>query len=413
MADVGNPLAYRTETTTPAPGVHVFQAQGNAVAIETERGVVQIEAGPGRGVTRRMIETVRERTDAQILAICYSHGHLGYNAGAPQWLEHARERGEPPPRLIAHENLVRRYRRYEETARLQQLFVEIQFRVPLGTLTGPLEITYPDETFREALTLAGPGRTVQLLWAPSETDDAIAAWLPEDRILYGGAAVIPSIPNVGTPLRTLRDPVRWADTLERLAALRPRLVIREFGPPLEGEEEAQRVMGLTARALRWLRAEVVARLNRGMTDVEILHDLAYPPELFEQPWMIPIYGCADYIVRDVVRSETGWWDRNPTHLHPASPDAAGAAVLSALADRGAVLDRARELAKAGETQLALHVIDLLALAPGDDLEVVEARRLKAELTRARAEESRSFVSRSLYLSSAELIERAIRGAGIR
>jgi uncharacterized sulfatase len=69
-----------------------------------------------------------------------------------------------------------------------------------------------------------------------------------------------------------------------------------------------------------------------------------------------------------------------------------------------VLARARELQAAGEIQLALHVVDLLALAPGDGPDLVEARRLKAELCRALGEDSPSFVSQSLYLSSARIIE---------
>ena len=74
---------------------------------------------------------------------------------------------------------------------------------------------------------------------------------------------------------------------------------------------------MTAEALRWLRVEVVERMNRGMSEAEILADMSYPPELFDHPWMAPTYGCADYIVRDLYREENGWWDRNPTTLHPA------------------------------------------------------------------------------------------------
>jgi alkyl sulfatase BDS1-like metallo-beta-lactamase superfamily hydrolase len=140
-----------------------------------------------------------------------------------------------------------------------------------------------------------------------------------------------------------------------------------------------------------------------MGAVEILHDLDYPDELFDVPWMRPIYGSADYIVRDIFRGETGWWDRNPTHLHPAHPDQAGSAVLSALENPGAVLHRARELAEQGETQLALHVIDLLALAPEQNREVSEARELKAELCMKLAEEASSFVSQSLYVSSGRIV----------
>jgi uncharacterized sulfatase len=267
----------------------------------------------------------------------------------------------------------------------------------------PLDLNLPTESFRQALRLGDAARQIQLLWAPSETDDAIVAWLPKERLLYGGAAITPSIPNVGTPLRSLRDPVRWAHTLERLAALKPEIVVMEFGPPLEGEETIQRILLETASALRWLRREVIHRVNRGMGVIEILHDLDYPDELFDVPWMKPLYGSADYIVRDIFRAETGWWARNPTDLHPAHPDDAGSAVLSALTDRGEVLARARTLASQGETQLALHVVDLLALAPGEEPEITEARRLKGELCLKLAEGASSFVSQSLYVSSARII----------
>ena len=80
-------------------------------------------------------------------------------------------------------------------------------------------------------------------------------------------------------------------------------------------------------------------------------------------------------------------------------------MLSAISDRSAVLARARELADAGDAQLALHVVDLLALAPGDDPDVVAARELKAELCNTRADEVDPYVSRSCYRSSARLLEK--------
>ena len=50
------------------------------------------------------------------------------------------------------------------------------------------------------------------------------------------------------------------------------------------------------------------------------------------------------------------------------------------------------------------MIDLVALAPGDDAVVVEARELKAELCRALAKEVTPFVSKSCYRSSAWLLD---------
>ena len=63
--------------------------------------------------------------------------------------------------------------------------------------------------------------------------------------------------------------------------------------------------------------------------------------------MAPTYGHPDYIVRDIYRSETGWWDRNITHLHPAPPQSVAAAIRSAIADPGRVLETAKELRARG------------------------------------------------------------------
>src|SRR5207253_2196361 len=140
-------------------------------------------------------------TDLPIAAICFSHGHIGYNAGLPEWLAHAAGRGESPPRVIAHANVVARQARYQATMGLQERMAEIQFRHPAGKLAGRLSCPAPAETFTDALTLGQGPKRAEILWAPSETDDAIAVWLPTQRLLYGGPAVIDSIPNIGTPFR--------------------------------------------------------------------------------------------------------------------------------------------------------------------------------------------------------------------
>ena len=51
----------------------------------------------------------------------------------------------------------------------------------------------------------------------------------------------------------------------------------------------------------------------------------------------------------------------------------------------------------------LSVIDLVALAPGDDALVVEARQRKAGWCDVLAGQTRVFVSQSLYRSSAALL----------
>ncbi|MDQ8703586.1 alkyl sulfatase dimerization domain-containing protein [Streptomyces sp. LHD-70] len=389
-----SPLLGSRALESVAPGVHTVGLQGNSLAVETDEGLLIVDSGPSPHLVRPVLDQLREQTGKSVRWIVYSHGHLGYNYGVPGFLDAAAERGEPRPTVIAHANVVHRYRRYLETAGLQNHINARQFRRPRADFPRTPPLTFPDQTYTESLTLGSTGRTVRLLWAPSETDDVTAVWLPRERILYASAAVISGIPNIGTPMRTLRDPVRWADTLDRLAALRPALVIPEFGPVIR--EGAAGQLTATAAALRWLRQAVVERLNQGRGVDDIVHDLDYPAELFDVPWMRENYGHREYIVRDIARSETGWWDGNPTHLHPARPADAAAIRAEAITDRQAVLDTATRLRDTGRIQDALHVIDLLALAPGDDPHVVRARQLKGDLCALRKEEISSYVSRSCY-----------------
>lgn len=397
-------LTAQTGTKQIAPGVHILYGQGQSFVVEIDAGLVIVDTGPGGKVTSGMIEHLRKVTQRPVHALVYSHGHIGYNAGLPKWLQHAADRGDPRPRVIAHANVPARYARYRNTMPLQERMAEIQFRSAPHSLAGKLPVHDPDETFQDKLVLGEGERRVELLWAPSETDDALAAWVPDARVLYGGPAVIDAIPNIGTPLRTLRDTLRWADTLERLAALRPDILVREFGPSLEGDATVQKVLLSTIEALRWLHREVVQRLNQGLGEREILATMEYPAELFDQPWMAPTYGDPSYIVRDIYRSENGWWDRNPTSLHPAAPDEAGRAIADAITDKAAIIASAQALADAGKHQLALHVIDVLATAIGEAPELAQARQLKAQWLRQRAREVSSYVSRSLYHAAATMIE---------
>lgn len=407
-------LITGTGSETVAPGLHILRGQGQSFVAETDAGLVVIDAGPGGGVTRGMIDSLRRISDAPVHALAYSHGHIGYNAGVPEWLAHAQQRGDPAPRVIAHRNVPRRYARYRETQALQHRMAEVQFNRSPGFFEHRLTMHAPTETFDERLVIGSGDRRVELFWAPSETDDAIALWSPAQRVLYGGPSLLDSIPNIGTPFRTLRDTVRWAETLEAMAALRPLKAVREFGPVIEGEDAVQRVLGHTARALRWLRAEVVALMNEGLNEQQILARIRFPDELFAVEWMKPTYGDPSYIVRDIYRSENGWWDRNPTTLHPEAPEAVAEAVAGAISDKAGLIASARALADAGQWQLALHVIDLLATAPGDAPEIAEARALKAAWLRERAGQVQSYVSRNLYRVSAEMIEQGTQARfGIR
>ncbi len=400
----GSILSVAFEPVTVADGVHLIATQGNGVAVEQEEGLVLLDAGPGGELTERAIADVRRLSDRPVRAIVYSHGHVGYNAGVAQWRSHATGRGERQPLTVGQRNVLRRFERYERTRGLQLMLNSWQFpRTSREALEAGLSIPPPEVTFDDSYLLDDAERPVEVFAAPSETDDTVGLWLPRQRILYGGPAVINGFPNIGTPQRIQRFTTRWIATLGKMCSRGAGTLVPEFGPVVAGEEAVRERLVSTIDALQWLVDEVISRLNRGMTDVEIIHDLPDPGPLFDHPHLRANYGSPDYVVRDLAREHFGWWmSRNPTDLHPAHPDRVGAAVLDAV-DPERVLERARALISEGDDRLALHVLDLVALAPGDAPVIEEARRLKAQCCDRLAGECTIFVSRSLYRGSARLL----------
>jgi uncharacterized sulfatase len=401
----GDALAGSHQLVDLGPGIFGQQQAGWLVTVETADGLVQIDTGDEATAS---LAAIRSRTDAPFTHIVFSHGHQRYNLACRDWVAAAVQDTGRVPQVVAHANVVRRQARYLESNGLQNRLIERQFRYPPGSLEGRVfPFTRPTHTFTDSLTIATPGRTLEVLWAPSETDDAVAVWFVEDRILYGGPACIPFFPNVGSPQRPLRDPVRWADTLDRLAGYGPERLILEFGEPIDGRDAIGEYLSTTAAALRWCHDTVVALMNEGRNAQEIVNLVDPPAELFDKPWLQEGYTSIEHVLRDVYRSQFGWWeDLNPTSLHPAHPAAVAREVLAAIGDPATVLAHTRHLADAGDWKLALHVIDLLALGEGTDPTTVEARSLKAELCRRAAEATTSYVSQSLYLNGAAELERA-------
>lgn len=398
-------LAGSNLTVDLGPGIFGQQQAGWLVTIETATGLVQIDTGDKAADS---LAAIRLRTDAPFTDIVFSHGHQRYNLACREWVIDAVRTSGRIPRIVAHENVIRRQQRYLESNGLQNRLLERQFRYPAGSLDGRVfPFTRPTHTFRDRFTIETPGRTIEILRAPSETDDAVAVWMPEDRILYGGPACIPFFPNVGSPQRSVRDPVRWADTLDRLVELPAETLIREFGDPVHGRADIEECLTTTATALRWCHSTVVELMNAGHNAAEIVNMVEFPPEIFDKPWLLEGYTSLEHVLRDVYRTQFGWWeDLNPTSLHPAHPADVARELRAAITDPEAVLDRARDLADAGELKLALHVVDLLALGDGTDDVVVAARALKADLCRRAAATTSSYVSQSLYLNAADELERA-------
>ena len=148
---------------------------------------------------------------------------------------------------------------------------------------------------------------------------------------------------------------------------------------------------------RSLVVDVLERMNGGQKLDAILHEVQVDPALLERPWLRPMYDEPEFVVRNVWRMYGGWWDGNPANLKPA-PDARLAAELAALSGgAGALAERAREVAEAGDLRLACHLVEFATLAAPEDARI---HAIRAHVYQLRRDGETSLMAKGIFGTTA-------------
>jgi alkyl sulfatase BDS1-like metallo-beta-lactamase superfamily hydrolase len=394
----GNPAGIREV----APRTIFFPYFGNVIALLTGEGIVLVDTSlAGNGA--EILQELRKRTNLPVHTIVYTHGHIDHVGGVDHFIDDARERGHPRPRIISHHRVVDRLRRYERMAG-QTLFVNsIQFGAPLepGFEPPPASaFVYPDDTYDDRTTIEVGGETFELVHGIGETDDHTWVWAPQRNLVCAADFFIWSCPNIGNPWKVQRYAEGWAEGLEAIAAVHPALLLPGHGPPIEGEQAVQTASLDTARYLRSIHDQVVERMNRGQWLEQILREVEPPAELVDKPYLRPIYGHPKFIVHGVWRQYGGWYDGDPADFFAAAT-ADQAAEIVKLAGAENLLARARELQAAGDLPLACHLVDWVRKA---DPQNRDACQLWRDLFQARAEMEGNMMARNTFRGAAREAE---------
>ncbi|MGO9607135.1 MAG: alkyl sulfatase dimerization domain-containing protein [Candidatus Binataceae bacterium] len=388
------------------PGLAMFHGFAN-VAFAYGRGDMLAVDTSSRQMGAMAIDAIRKVSDEPITLIVYTHGHGDRAFGTAAFVKDAAQRGYPRPRIWAHEDVAARFKRYSRTAGWQGHINQLQFGLNPSIVAGTFSeesYQYPDLTYRGLQLLELAGEAVELHHAMGETDDATWVWMPLRRTAMVGDLIVSSLPNTGNPNKVQRYTLEWAETLERIAARKPRYVLPGHGPAYRGEETCQELLRETARALRFIHDEVVKRLNAGEWPVDIVEaDIRLPDELAAKPFLAPVYGCVPFVVRDVIRRYAGWWSGEPSQMFPARRRD-HAQDLLALCSREALMERARSLKESGELKRALAIAELATDALADDQEAIA---LNVEILEAMAAAERSFIARNFFAGAARELRRKL------
>lgn len=380
---------------------------GNTGIVTTQEGAVVFDiAARNSGV--ELIEAIRAKTQVPIHTIIYSHHHGDHAGRTLSLFEDAMKRGNPRPRVIAHENLPRELDRYKMLAGWRQYAGGMQFLrrgdVPPDKNVLPLgpEVVYPDITYSDAMQFKLGGLTFEVYHYKGETNDGTWLWVPERKTAMIGGLGPGICPNPGSPFKVQRYAAEWIECIERVAGKNPDFVVPGHGRALRGHKEVQEVCLSISRYLRSIHNQVVSLMNEGYWLEDIMERVKVPEEVNEKWWLKPVYGCPAFTIRDIHRRYSGWYDGTPSHLLP-SRSADIAAEVVKLGGIAKLMNRVRELKKEGKVQLALHLAEFAAkgAAPAKRK---EALALNAEVLDSRADIEPNFIAKNILLSAAERAE---------
>lgn len=361
--------ASQSEAVRVADSVWLSEGLSNSYLVVTAEGRVIVNTGMGfeAPVHKRNFDAV----DAgPVRYILLTQAHVDHVGGVDLFRQ-------PGTEVIAQAN---NHACQEDDARLHPFRVAHSrpfFPAAVGTAESNRHVQArprPTLTFEERHSFELGGERFELISTPGgETIDSMCVWLPRPRIAFVGnvfSALFGHFPN----LVTLRgDRYRFAlpfiDSVERVLALEPELLLTGHFGPLCGAELIRAELGRVRDAVRWVHDRTVEGMNEGRDVFTLMREIRLPPELEVGEG----YGCVAWSVRAIWEGYAGWFhQRSTTELYPSPPSDVYADVVELAGGAIAVARRAGERLAEGEPVAAIHLAEMALAAEPRSRPALEA-----------------------------------------
>jgi glyoxylase-like metal-dependent hydrolase (beta-lactamase superfamily II) len=230
---------------------YAYTAEGdpNTGIVIGDDAVMVIDTQATPVMAQDVIRRIREVTDKPIRYVVLSHYHAVRVLGASAY---------KPEHIIASQDtrdlIVERGEadKASEIGRFPRLFQNVE-SVPPG-------VTWPTITFTGRMTMWLGTLEVQLLQlGRGHTKGDTVVWLPQDRVLFSGDLVeFDATPYAGDAY--FQD---WPQTLDNIAALKPRALVPGRGAALQDEQQVAQGLAGTKAFVSELYASVKAGADAG------------------------------------------------------------------------------------------------------------------------------------------------------
>jgi alkyl sulfatase BDS1-like metallo-beta-lactamase superfamily hydrolase len=375
----------------------------NVVVIEGDDGIILIDTGWKVELAQEIRAAIREKTQKPIVAIIYSHGHLDHTGGV---------RGFVPPEsegeieIYANEHW-RRYQVERVSSRLPHIAHRLAAQTGLllsgdediGMAAGPVRrqgktVSYipPTQTVGDYAKLEIAGVKIELFYAPSELDDEMIVWLPEEKVLYGADVLADLSPFAATPrFEEGRSVDGLIAAIEKMMTLPAEHFLPGHSLPISGAEKIQAFLVANRDANQFLRDQTIRQLAQNRTREEAADAVRLPPHMANNPNLQEHYHRVSWVVRGLyTKLGGGWYGGDPVEMVRLSPMAEASRMIAMAGGIQPILDRSSRALAEGDpvwaAQLAGYV---LAAASVEGLDMEKAAGLRSRAFRAIAKDTPS------------------------
>jgi alkyl sulfatase BDS1-like metallo-beta-lactamase superfamily hydrolase len=402
----------------------VGYGNANMTMVVGSDGVLLIDSLENAEAAREALADLRRFSDQPIKALVYTHSHPDHSSGSRGLLDPADvESGRVE--IYAHERLAAGLRGSPSLGITSPLRLAYSFgwglepgaeglvEVGLGPLlrVGTTGFLPPTTTFYGSLDIEVSGVRVQLCEAPSEADDEIVLWFPEQGVLHVADVIQGEcLPNLYALRGAVRDIRQWIGAVDLLRGFDAQALIFGHGRPLTGRDEVRELLTAYRDAMQHIHDQTVRLMARGLTPDELVEVVAeLPPRLRDHPWLGEFYGSVKQIVRQIYANYFGWFEGDPTFIDPLPRRERSSRYVEAMGGREAVVATATKAHLDGDFRWTAEILThLLRLDPDDQ----PARRLKAEALRQLGYQASNPIWRNNYLMAAREIDGTLDRAGL-
>jgi alkyl sulfatase BDS1-like metallo-beta-lactamase superfamily hydrolase len=396
-ADLVRTGADQKKALRVGDGIYVAYGFGNTFMVTTSEGNVIIDTSMAPRAPRAK-ELLRAENAGPIKYIILTHAHGDHNGGVRAWKE-------PGTEIIAQKNHVE-FMNYQ--TRLAGFFARrnaAQFGLPIPD-PGPWAGNYgariePTRLFDDKYEFSLGGLTFELYRTPGETPDHLTVWIPQLKAAFVGDNYYESFPNIYT-LRGTQP--RWAldyiNSLNKVLALKPELVLPSHGQPIVGNAQVTRRLTQYRDAIQHVHDEVVKGMNAGKDVFTLMREIKLPPDLN----VGESYGNLIWSIRGIYEGYAGWFDLSPATMYDHPPASVHSDVVRLAGGPDGIANLAMERALGGREVEALHLTDIALTADPNHRRALEVRLKALEALRDRSKNSneRGWLDHSISVTRRKL-----------